>query len=81
MAYYEIIVKGHISSRSLLIFKKMGLTLLESGCSRLYGKVDQTDLYTVLQLIRELGLTLLSVNRVMNVDDQFSPRGKMLTGK
>lgn len=60
---YQIRVKGHLSQQWVDWFE--GLTILpeEDGNTLLTGPViDQAALYGILKKVRDLGLSLLSVN-------------------
>ncbi len=63
--YYEIRLKGHLEARWLNLFEGMTIQLTESGETLLIGTViDQAALHGLLKRVRDLGLTLLSVNSV-----------------
>ncbi|HEX9027946.1 MAG TPA: hypothetical protein VF823_02150 [Anaerolineales bacterium] len=61
---YEIRVAGQLSPQWMDWFE--GLTIsLEAGETRLTGPVaDQAELHGLLKKVRDLGLTLLSVNQI-----------------
>jgi hypothetical protein len=62
---YEIRLKGHLEARSVKWFEGMAITLDENGNTLLSGPVaDQAALHGLLKKVRDLGLTLLSVNSV-----------------
>ena len=62
---YEIRVKGHLSDRWAGWFEGLTITLEEDGVTLLTGPViDQAALYGLLRKTRDLGMPLLSVNRV-----------------
>ena len=62
---YEIKVKGHLDDRWTDWFGDMVITLEENGNTILTGTVvDQAALHGLLRKIRDLGLSLLSVNQV-----------------
>lgn len=68
--FYQIIVEGHLNPRWSSWFDDLTLTHQEDGTTLLSGLVgDQAALYGLLIKIRDLGLTLLAVNR----KDDFSP--------
>jgi hypothetical protein len=63
--YYEIRLKGHLDDRWAVWFGDMVITLEDNGDSLLTGPVaDQAALHGLLKKIRDLGITLLSVNFV-----------------
>jgi hypothetical protein len=62
---YEIRIKGHLEARWEQWFDGLSITLEESGDTLLTGLVvDQAALHGLLKKVRDLGLTLLSVNFV-----------------
>ena len=62
---YEIRVKGHLAPRWTEWFAGFTLTHTESGETILSGPVeDQAALHGLLDRVRDLNLTLISVNRV-----------------
>ncbi len=62
---YEIRLKGHLEARWVEWFDGLAITLEENGNTLLSGPVaDQAALHGLLKKVRDLGLTLLSVNSV-----------------
>ena len=62
---YEIRIKGHLADRWANWFGSMTITLEENGDTLLTGPVvDQAALHGLLRKVRDLGMPLLSVNRV-----------------
>ena len=62
--YYEIKVKGHLDARWADWFAGIELTHLEGAETLLAGWLeDQAALHSLLERIRDLNLTLLSVSR------------------
>ena len=62
---YAIRVKGHLSPVWSEAFEGMQLTLTHNGETLITGAVaDQAALHGLLARIRDLNLTLLSVNRI-----------------
>ncbi len=62
---YEIRIKGHLADRWADWFEGLTITLEENGDTLLTGPVvDQAALHSLLRKVRDLGLPLLSVNRV-----------------
>jgi len=62
---YSIRIKGHLKDRWAEWFGGMDITLDDDGSTLLIGQVlDQAALHGVLKKVRDLGMPLLSVNRV-----------------
>ena len=62
---YEIRIKGHLDDRWTDWFGGLTITLEENGDTLLTGPViDQAALHGLLRKVRDLGMPLLSVNRV-----------------
>jgi len=62
--FYEIRIEGHLDDQWADWFGGMSITLEEDGTTLLSGPVtDQPALYGVLRKVRDLGLTLVAVNR------------------
>jgi hypothetical protein len=62
---YQIRIKGHLGREWEDWFEGLTLTALENGETLLTGPVvDQAALYGLLRKVRDLGMPLLSVNRV-----------------
>lgn len=60
---YEIRLKGHLDSRWADWFDGLTITLEDSGDTCLTGSViDQAALHGLLKKVRDVGLTLQSVN-------------------
>ena len=65
LVFYEIRIKGHIGDSWSSWFEGLSLHHEENGETVLRGViVDQAALHGVLIRIRDLGLPLVSVNRV-----------------
>jgi hypothetical protein len=62
---YQIRLKGHLGRQWTDWFEGLNITLEENGDTLLTGPViDQSTLFGLLRKVRDLGLPLLSVNRV-----------------
>ena len=62
---YQIKVKGHLEHQWTDWFGGLTITLEEGGDTLLTGPVvDQAALHGLLKKVRDLGMPLLSVNRV-----------------
>ncbi|MET0143856.1 MAG: hypothetical protein ABW328_03595 [Ilumatobacteraceae bacterium] len=61
--HYEICVRGHLESRWTTWFDGMSLTARDDGTTVISGPVvDQAALHGLLQRLRDLGITLLSLS-------------------
>lgn len=64
---YQIRIKGHLGTGWKDWFEHLTITLEENGDTLLTGPViDQAALYGLLRKVRDLGMPLLSVNRILN---------------
>jgi hypothetical protein len=72
--YYEIRVEGHLGTSGEQWSDGLRVHHEDSGATLLGGTVDQAGLHGVLMRIRDLGLRLVSVNRlaVGSRDDRAS---------
>ena len=61
---YEIRVAGHLSANWASRFEGLSMQHQPEGQTVLLGCLDQAALHGVLARIRDLGLKLISVNRV-----------------
>lgn len=61
---YEIRVAGHLSANWAARFEGLSIRHEPEGETLLTGKLDQAALHGVFVKIRDLGLYLISVNRV-----------------
>jgi hypothetical protein len=62
---YEIQIAGHLSPQWSDWFEGLTITLEENGNTLLSGPVaDQAALHGLLKKVRDLGMPLISVNRV-----------------
>ena len=61
--YYEITIEGPLAAQWSDWFEGLTITSQPDGLTRLVGTVaDQAALFGVLGKVRDLGLTLVSVN-------------------
>jgi len=68
---YEIRVEGHLEQRRLSAFDQLQVTHLASGETALTGPLsDQSALYGLLNWLRDLGIPLVSVNRITDYHSQ-----------
>ena len=62
---YEIRIEGHLHEQWADWFGGLTVTIEENGNTLLAGPViDQAALYGLLRKVRDLGMPLISVNRV-----------------
>ena len=62
---YQIRISGHLGREWADWFEGLAITALDNGETLLTGPVvDQAALYSLLRKVRDLGVPLLSVNRV-----------------
>lgn len=62
---YQIRLKGHLDRSWMEWFDGLTITLEENGETLLTGQaIDQASLHGLLKKVRDLGMPLLSVNRV-----------------
>ncbi len=62
---YAIRIKGHLDDKWADWFEGLTITLEEDGDTLLTGPVvDQAELHGLLKKVRDLGMTLVSVNRI-----------------
>ena len=62
---YQIRIKGHLGDQWSDWFEGLTITLEEDGNTHLIGPVvDDAALHGLLKKVRDLGMPLLSVNRV-----------------
>jgi hypothetical protein len=65
---YQIRLKGHLGRQWTDWFDGLTITLEDSGDTLLTGPLaDQAALHGLLKKVRDLGLTLLSLNQVHHV--------------
>jgi len=77
---YQIRIKGHLGSLWMEWFAGLIITLEEDGNTLLTGTViDQAALHGLIKKVRDLGMPLLSVNRV-NPNQADAPIVKPVLG-
>ena len=63
--FYEIRLKGHLDAQWVTWFDNLTISLEENGDTLLSLLVaDQAALHGLLKKLRDLGVTLISVNRI-----------------
>lgn len=68
---YQIRIEGHLNPQWTDWFGGMTITLLAEGDTLLTGPLlDQAALYGLLRKVRNLGMPLVSVNRVQETQNQ-----------
>ncbi len=75
---YQIRLKGHLGREWAEWFGGLTITLAEDGDTLLTGPVaDQAALHGLLKKVRDLGIPLVSVNRVeINETQPFHAQGE-----
>ena len=74
--FYEILVKGHLDQRWSDWFTGMQLINLENDRTLISGMLpDQAALYGLLERIRDLNLSLISVNCVSQSSNDLKKTG------
>ena len=68
---YEIRVAGHLSNNWAARFEGLSMRYEPEGDTVLSGSLDQSALHGVLAKIRDLGLNLISVNRVGATESSY----------
>jgi hypothetical protein len=72
---YQIRIKGHLGSQWTDWFGGLTITLEEDGDTLLTGPVtDQAALHGLLKRVRDLGMTLVSVNQVQTQETRQKRR-------
>lgn len=61
---YQICLHGHLDERWLRWLEGLSMTHTPDGETILYAAMDQAALYGLLARIRDLGLELISVQRI-----------------
>src|SRR4051794_41077585 len=65
---YEIRLKGHLDARWADRFEGMSFTHKTDGTTILFGPVaDQAELHGLLRKVRDLGLSLISINQMDSI--------------
>ena len=73
---YEIRIKGHLDGRWAEWFEGLTIILEDNGNTLLTGPVsDQAALHGLLKKVRDLGLTLVSVNLLIQLKQIDSNKG------
>jgi len=67
---YQIRIKGHLGSGWTDWFGGLTITLEDNGDTLLIGPVvDQAALYGLLKKVRNVGMPLVSVNRIEEINN------------
>jgi hypothetical protein len=70
---YDIIVRGHLPASWSVLFDDMELICQPDGNTRITGRfADQSALFGLLLRLRDLGLTLVSLNSLPSDKDMQS---------
>ncbi len=77
---YQIRIRGHLTDQWAEWFEGMTITLEEDGNTQLTGPViDQAELHGLLKKVRDVGMTLLSVNQHYSAKGEDSMETKVNT--
>lgn len=82
--FYQIRIKGHLDKQWTDWFEGMTIALQDNGETLLTGPViDQSALHGLIKKVRDLGMPLVSVNRVRFNETDLSRSNKKpkLNGK
>jgi hypothetical protein len=72
--YYQIRLKGSLDARWGICFEGLSISLDGNGDTLLMGPLaDQAALHGLLKKVRDLGLTLLSVNQLPSAGEETNP--------
>lgn len=64
MSHYEIVVESYIDKKRFKEFPVAELVHLPDGCTRIFGNlVDQAELFSLLNKIRDMNLNLVLVKQ------------------
>ena len=75
---YQIRIEGHLDGQWADWFSGLSITLEENGDTLLTGPViDQAALFGLLKKVRDLGLPLVSLNRVEPCPEHSRGAGKL----
>ena len=75
--HYQIRIEGHLDTQWADWFSGLSITLEENGDTLLTGPVvDQAALFGLLKKVRDLGMPLISVNRVEPCPGHSQESGK-----
>jgi hypothetical protein len=70
---YQIRIEGHLGQQWTDWFEGLTIVLEENGETLITGpRLDQAALHGLLKKVRELGMPLLSVNRVHHIETNFN---------
>jgi hypothetical protein len=73
---YEIRIQGHLDDRWSAWFDSLTVAVTEGGETTLSGLIrDQAALHGVLAKVRDLGLPLIAVNRIVGCSQSEGRRG------
>ena len=68
---YQIRIRGHLDSQWAEWFEGLTITLRDDGDTLLTGPIaDQAALHGTLKKVRDLGIALVSVNRIRTCEDR-----------
>lgn len=71
-AYYEIHLQGHLEARWLRWFEGLTISHRQEGRTVITGMMDQSGLHGILHAARDIGMELISVQRIEVLDENQS---------
>lgn len=74
---YQISLEGHLEERWLRWFEGVVIEQRPEGITILHGLMDQSALHGILNTIRDLGIALISVQRLEASDKNPSDASKV----
>lgn len=73
IAAYKILIEGELDKRWLLKLEGLDVFQAENGQTQIVGVFDQAALHGVLNRLRDLGVELISIQRI---DSEEKSKGK-----
>lgn len=69
MAAYQIVIEGELDKRWLVKLEGLDVFQAENGQTQIVGVFDQSALHGVLNRLRDLGVELISIQRIDSEDN------------
>ena len=78
---YQIRIKGHLENGWSDWFENLAIHLEADGNTLLEGPIaDQAALYSILKKVHQLGLQLISVNKIDESKKLHNPKRRKISG-